>query len=109
MQSGIEQHLIEAQNERQADENPSGDSVRHQLTEPLIEDDEDDQINQQQNCAPYHEQPHLVDEAQVGVVSRQARRIAVQSQDEPQRDHQNVAAQEPIDRLAHHLGVFLDV
>lgn len=109
VQAGKEEQLVETQNDCQADEDPAWNGVRQQSAEPLIDDDEDHEVCEQQDRAPDHQQAHLVDEAQIGVVAGQARRVAVEAQDEPERDHQNIAAQQAIDRLAHHLGVFLDV
>ncbi len=105
----IEAELVEAEDHRAGEHQPQQNPVGQPGARLLVDQDEQDAIDEQQRRAPHHQRAHLVEKSEIRDPVRPQRDQAVMTHQRRERDHQEVADQQAIDRLADDLGVLADI
>ncbi len=66
-------------------------------------------VDEQDRGAPHHQRAHLVEEAEIGDAPGRERDEVVVAHEVSETDHQQIADQEAVDRLAHDHRVLADI
>ena len=93
--------------ERQDDprELPPAEPVGH----ALVEEDEQDRVDEEEDGPPDHQAAHLVHQPEVERPVGDGGREVVEAHGEDQRHHQEIADEQPVDRLADGRRILADI
>jgi hypothetical protein len=109
VQAGEEHDLVEAEHRRARQHEPRQGAVAEPAAAVLVEQDDQDAVGKQDGGAPHHQRAHLVEKAEIGDPLRSERDQHMEAHRKGEREQQQVADQEAVDRLARDAGVLADI
>ena len=108
-QAGVEHELVEGHHRRGGQRDARQQGMTNHAAQPLVEQDNEDAVREQDQRPPDHQRAHLVEEAEIGEAVRGQRRRQMLAHHEGERKQQQVADQQAVDRLAHHPRILADI
>ena len=109
VERGEEADLVEGEHQRQRQDDPRELPPAEPVGHALVEEDEQDRVDEEEDGPPDHQAAHLVHQPEVERPVGDGGREVVEAHGEDQRHHQEIADQQPVDRLADGRRILADI